>query len=221
MCIRDSYTNTIIRDPSGGDALTVLVSGTLDERHTFGFGSGDNADSIVAVAAGESTETPIFDMEEDGEHVGPTKLAGLVDDLTQDERIALVGKLMPKTTLYNPNSPTRLATAGGVGAFEDDSSTPTTINLSTDLDMDRDLRVLLDEGLRHYTVIFPLGILEDGDFNSDNEIHLVSSTQSGNPSSGSANFNLYMRIDTDDLTTVLMGAPDEGDIDLVRMEQRF
>ena len=216
-----NYLSGLIRDPNTGDQLRVLVSGSSDQRHTFGFGTGDNEDSIVVVAAGETDETEIFDLDEDGEHVGPTKLAGLVDDLTQDERIALVGKLMPKTTLYNPNSPTRLATAGGVGNFADDSSTPTTVNLSTALDLDRDLRVLLDEGTRHYMVIFPLGILEDGDFDSDNVVHLVSSTQSGNPSSSSANFNLYLRIDTDDLTTVLMGAPDEGDIDLVRIEQRF
>ena len=75
------------------DALAAEVSGSVGARQVVQHGTGANNDKLIIKKAEAASEVPVFDFNLDGEHVGPTKLAGLASDLTAAEQAGIRTKM--------------------------------------------------------------------------------------------------------------------------------
>ena len=75
------------------DQWTVKVTGVRETRHILAHGTGNTDGNIVVEDSTDGTITPIIDIDNGVEYVGPTKLAGLSDSLTDGEQEVIGSKL--------------------------------------------------------------------------------------------------------------------------------
>ena len=75
------------------DQWVVKVTGVRETRHILAHGTGNTDGNIVVEDSTDGTITPIIDIDNGVEYVGPTKLAGLSDSLTDGEQEVIGSKL--------------------------------------------------------------------------------------------------------------------------------
>ena len=209
------------------DPWRFLVTGILETRHILAHGTGSNDGKLVVEDSTDGTITPIIDIDEGVEYVGPTKLAGLSDSLTDTQKLAIKEKLgAVAKVLYDPATKLELTSADNYGDAL--GATFDTFALSADLDLTRPLHVVASQvatvlplARTIYSVhTFHLEALQTEDLSSG-LYHLMGATFALNPSGSGDHWSIYLRIDPTDLDEVDMLAIDESDVYIHRIYQEY
>ena len=78
---------------TAGNHLSMLITGIVETRHILSHGIGDNSGKLVVEDSSDNSVTPIFDISGGVDMVSPTRLTGLVEDLSNTEKSAIQTKL--------------------------------------------------------------------------------------------------------------------------------
>ena len=78
---------------TAGNHLAMLITGIVETRHILSHGIGDNAGRLVVEDSSDNSVTPIFQISNGVDMVAPTRLTGLVGDLSGTEKSAIQTKL--------------------------------------------------------------------------------------------------------------------------------
>ena len=227
--VQGSIGTTILLPPGFADTpWRFLVTGIRETRHILAHGTGDNDGKIVVEDSTDGTITPIIDIDDGVDYVGPTKLSGLADDLTNSEKDSIRTKINAGRFLYNPSgNPALVQNAGSINSYLDGTTTPTPYTLSEALDLSKTLFIkctqdiaIIDSSYDIISIVeLNLRLLRDSDFDSEGFAYLISAKQNRNPSSGSNAWALFVRIDEDNLDRIALGSIDESNIRITRIWQ--
>ena len=78
---------------TAGNHLSMLITGIVETRHILSHGIGDSAGKLVVEDSSDNSVTPIFQISGGVDMVSPTRLTGLVEDLSNTEKSAIQTKL--------------------------------------------------------------------------------------------------------------------------------
>ena len=78
---------------TAGNHLSTLITGIVETRHILSHGIGDNAGMLVVEDSSDNSVTPIFEITGGVDMVAPTRLTGLVEDLSSTEKSSIQTKL--------------------------------------------------------------------------------------------------------------------------------